>query len=155
MRLPSVFQKTGLSPHPDFRTCAAGGVERLLQARHITYPQERRLWEQTAHPYPEKELDYRGNVMNTLAEAFYRRHGVEQIAPAFEREAPAGVALMFCKHCIRYSLGWCPVYQKKAFALPRALLPGEQRRQAFPAGIRLQGVPDESVYGKMKNGNAD
>ena len=89
------------------------GVERLLQARRITYPQERRLWEQTAHPYPEKELDYRGNVMNTLAEAFYRRHGVEQIAPAFEREAPAGVALMFCKHCIRYSLGWCPVYQKK------------------------------------------
>ena len=89
------------------------GVERLLQARRITYPQERRQWEQTAHPYPEKELDYRGNVMNTLAEAFYRRHGVERIAPAFEREAPAGVALMFCKHCIRYSLGWCPVYQKK------------------------------------------
>lgn len=89
------------------------GVERLLQARRITYPQERRRWIQTAHPFPEKELSYRGNVMNSEAMAFYRLHGVGEIAPAFEKEAPAGAALMFCKHCIRYSLGWCPVHQKK------------------------------------------
>lgn len=106
------------------------GVERLLQARRITYPQERRRWVQTAHLYPEKGLSYRGNVMNTLAEAFYRQHGVTQVAPAFEKEAPAGAAVMFCKHCIRYSLGWCPTYQKKRspYREPYYLVSSDGRR---------------------------
>ena len=56
--------------------------------------------------FPLKELDYRGNISNSLARDFYRKYGVEKISPAFE-QAPVKGALMFCKHCIRKSLGWC------------------------------------------------
>ena len=87
-------------------------VEKLLALRRINYHRE--LWRmpETEHPYPQKELTYLGNVMNKEAAAFYQKHGVEKIAPAFEMEHPEGAALMFCKHCLRYSMGWCPVHQR-------------------------------------------
>lgn len=87
-------------------------VEKLLEARHITYPQERASWMETKHAFPAKELTYLGNVMNQEAETFYRQHGVERIAPAFEKEQPKKAVLMFCKHCIRYSMGWCPTHHR-------------------------------------------
>jgi putative protease len=65
-------------------------------------------------PFPERRLTYLGNVSNSLAEAFYRAGGVESIEPAFELSPRAGVPLMFTRHCLRYSLGWCPSLQKKA-----------------------------------------
>ena len=37
---------------------------------------------------------------------------VEQIDPAFELSPRKDVPLMFTKHCLRYSMGWCPTYQK-------------------------------------------
>lgn len=87
-------------------------VEKLLALRRINYHRE--LWRmpETEHPYPQKELTYLGNVMNKEAAAFYQKHGVERIAPAFEVEHPEGATLMFCKHCLRYSMGWCPVHHK-------------------------------------------
>ena len=87
-------------------------VEKLLEARRITYPQERARWTETQHPFPTKELTYLGNVMNREAEDFYHQHGVERVAPAFEKEQPKEAVLMFCKHCIRYSMGWCPVHHR-------------------------------------------
>ena len=56
--------------------------------------------------FPLKELDYRGNVSNSLARKFYKKFGVEKISPSFE-QAPVKGTLMFCKHCIKQSLGWC------------------------------------------------
>ena len=35
-------------------------------------------------PYPEKTVDFRANVANRLAKAFYERHGATVTAPAFE-----------------------------------------------------------------------
>lgn len=87
-------------------------VEKLLALRRTNYHRE--LWRmpETEHPYPQKELTYLGNVMNKEAAAFYQKHEVEKIAPAFEVEHSEGAALMFCKHCLRYSMGWCPVHHK-------------------------------------------
>ncbi len=90
-------------------------VEKLLAVRRIRYrrplaPHRESL---SPNPFPEKRLTYLGNVSNSLAASFYKRHGVEQIEPAFEQLAPRGVPLMFAKHCLRYSLGWCPTYQKQ------------------------------------------
>lgn len=87
-------------------------VCRLLETRRINYPRPICKFKKTEHPFPVQELTYLGNVMNKEAWSFYHDHGVGHIAPAFEKEAPAGVALMFCKHCIRYSMGWCPVHHK-------------------------------------------
>ena len=83
----------------------------LERARRIGYRRELAVWKPTAHPWPERSLTYLGNVMNTRAEAFYRQHGVADIRPAFEKEPPQDAVLMFCKHCLRYSMGWCPVRQ--------------------------------------------
>ena len=105
-------------------------VEKLLEARRITYPQERTRWTETQHPFLTKELTYLGNVMNREAEAFYHEHGVERVAPAFEKEQPKEAVLMFCKHCIRYSMGWCPVHHRvrSPYREPFFLVSGDGRR---------------------------
>lgn len=105
-------------------------VEKLLALRRINYHRE--LWRmpETEHPYPQKELTYLGNVMNKESAAFYQKHGVERIAPAFEVEHPEGAALMFCKHCLRYSMGWCPVHHKvkSPYREPYYLVSGDGKK---------------------------
>lgn len=105
-------------------------VNKLICLRHINYPQEKRRMPETHHPFPAKELTYLGNVMNRQAEAFYHNHGVEHIAPAFEKEMPENAVLMFCKHCLRYSMGWCPVHHHKQspFREPYFLVSSDGRR---------------------------
>ena len=88
-------------------------IEKLLQARKMNYRQEIVSMPQTDHPFPQSELTYLGNVMNEGSVAFYRQHGVLQIAPAFEKRPAKDAVLMFCKHCLRYSMGWCPVRHKE------------------------------------------
>lgn len=90
------------------------GVEKLLAARRARYPREiaKRVEPSEVVPFPETKLTYLGNVANGKARSFYQDHGVEQIDPAFELSPRKDVPLMFTKHCLRYSMGWCPTYQK-------------------------------------------
>ena len=87
-------------------------VDELLTLRSINYKREVSVWKSTSHAYPQTELTYLGNVMNSKAHSFYAAHGVKNIAPAFEKQPVEDAVLMFCKHCLRYSMGWCPVHQK-------------------------------------------
>lgn len=89
-------------------------VEELLVVRRARYARElaKPLHPVKEVPFPERQLTYLGNVSNRKAEAFYRQHGVEEMAPAFELAPRRDVPLMFTKHCLRYSMGWCPTYQK-------------------------------------------
>ena len=93
----------------DFRRQA---IEKLIAARRINYRQELAVWKPTAHAFPQTTLTYLGNVMNTRAASFYREHGVQQVAEAYEKERVEDAVLMFCKHCLRYSMGWCPIHQR-------------------------------------------
>lgn len=90
------------------------GVEKLLEARRVRYPREtvKRVQPSEVTPFPENSLTYLGNVANAKARSFYQDHGVEQVDPAFELSPRKDVPLMFTKHCLRYSMGWCPTYQK-------------------------------------------
>ena len=94
----------------DFRRQA---VEKLISARRINYRREFFVLKPTAHAFPQSTLTYLGNVMNAQAVSFYAGHGVASIAPAFERAPAEKAVLMFCKHCLRYSMGWCPVHQRE------------------------------------------
>jgi putative protease len=94
----------------DFRRQA---VEKLISARRINYRRELFVLKPTAHAFPQSTLTYLGNVMNAEAVSFYAGHGVASIAPAFERAPAEKAVLMFCKHCLRYSMGWCPVHQRE------------------------------------------
>ena len=106
------------------------GVERLLSARRMNYRQEIVSIPETVHSFPQSELTYLGNVMNEGAMSFYRNHGVTRIAPAFEKRPANDAVLMFCKHCLRYSMGWCPVRhkQKSPFREPYYLVSGDGKR---------------------------
>lgn len=88
------------------------GVEKLLETRRINYRHEIYRLPETHHAFPADELTYLGNVMNAGAASFYQNHGVKRIAPAYEKVPAEDAALMFCKHCLRYSLGWCPTHHK-------------------------------------------
>lgn len=94
----------------DFRRQA---VEKLISARRINYRRELFVLKPTAHAFPQSTLTYLGNVMNAQAVSFYTGHGVASIAPAFEWAPAEKAVLMFCKHCLRYSMGWCPVHQRE------------------------------------------
>ncbi|WP_106830831.1 peptidase U32 family protein [Parabacteroides pacaensis] len=59
-----------------------------------------------------EHLTYLANVSNKKANLFYTQCGVKCIDPAFELLPQKNVPLMFTKHCLRYSLGYCPHYQK-------------------------------------------
>lgn len=87
-------------------------IERLIAVRKMTYQQEIAVWKPTTSTYPQPTLTYLGNVMNSRAASFYEEHGVKQWAWAYEKEPPAEAVLMFCKHCLRYSMGWCPIHQR-------------------------------------------
>jgi putative protease len=59
-------------------------------------------------PYPARVLDRRANVVNRSAEAFYRRHGVEEIEQGVElRDDNRETILMTTRHCVRYEVGLC------------------------------------------------
>jgi putative protease len=90
-------------------------VDSLLAIRKKGYKRDLRIQvdKDKMLPYPEKTLTYLGNVSNSKAELFYRKHDVTEIAPAFELKKEKNVPLMFTKHCVKYSLKICPVHQKK------------------------------------------
>jgi len=106
-------------------------VELLLSARRINH---RRLpvgVGKESHPFPTTCLTYMGNVMNREAETFYRAHGVTDIQPAFETIKPVGEqVVMTCRHCLRYSMGWCPVHHRKPspFREPYYIVSADGRR---------------------------
>lgn len=89
------------------RRDAAG---KLLEARDKTRPLETRL-EPSAEPvkYPESALSCLGNVSNRAARAFYAKHGVTDIDPAYElSQGGAEAPLMTMRHCLAFALGNCP-----------------------------------------------
>jgi putative protease len=83
-------------------------LEALLEARARGRPVAAGGVEKNEVPYPETKLDYRGNVLNPRAEAFYRRHGVVEIEPAAESGLDLhGRQVMRTRYCIRAQLGHC------------------------------------------------
>ncbi len=105
-------------------------VERLTAARRMNYRREPAVWKPTRHAYPATTLTYLGNVMNGEARRFYLDHGVKAVAPAYEKQPADGAVLMLCRHCLRYSLGWCPVHQKgrSPYREPYSLASADGRR---------------------------
>ncbi|MCM1313082.1 MAG: U32 family peptidase [Bacteroides sp.] len=97
-------------------------VRLMTEERMKFHPLRRKTQLRTSHPYPTEKpshITYLGNVMNNLARAFYTEHGVEAIEPAFEIGHPSGVPVMFCRHCLRYSMGWCPSRQHRSAPYPQ------------------------------------
>ncbi len=81
-------------------------------------------------PPPLYRVPYLYNVSNHLARQFYERQGVE-VGDAFELRQPADDALLMqCRHCLRYSLGYCVRRggQRPPWREPLSLVLGDGRR---------------------------
>jgi putative protease len=105
-------------------------------------------------PYPETTLSYLANVYNHKASAFYKKHGVQLIAAAYEAHEEAGeVPLMITKHCLRFSFNLCPKQAKgvtgvqgQVKAEPMTLVNGDEKFT-----LRFDCKPCEMhVMGSMK-----
>ncbi|MCF2738391.1 peptidase U32 family protein [Bacteroides caecigallinarum] len=117
-------------PSSELSELRRNAVEKLLEVRRINYGREVFRLKESKTKFPISTLTYLGNVMNSSAAEFYKNHGVLKVMPAFEKEQPKDAVLMFCKHCIRYSMGWCPVHHKvrSPFREPYYLVSSDGRR---------------------------
>lgn len=85
-------------------------TEALDKANITTYPFKYREKENPDARYMTEILTYRDNVANTVAERFYRDHGVKKIEGALETEHKSmkeKLRVMTTRHCILRELGMC------------------------------------------------
>ncbi|MDL2319558.1 U32 family peptidase [Alistipes sp. OttesenSCG-928-B03] len=83
-------------------------LERLHEARLSLPPVRRTVAENRGLPYPAQRLGGEANVTNSLAERFYRDHGVVEIDRAFDlRETLTGECVMTSGYCLRRETGRC------------------------------------------------
>ncbi len=89
----------------ELRREALAGLEQLRAER--TFSHDIRP-ENPAPRHPQQTLSAEKNVTNRLAEAFYRDHGVEQVARGLDLEASTlGHRVMRSPYCIRREIGQC------------------------------------------------
>lgn len=89
-------------------------LEQLMDIRVKEYHHEEFQIKKTDHPYPVTKLDFTYNVSNSLARAFYKRHGVTEIEKAFELQWDPGKSrVMTTKYCVKYELGKCARFQRE------------------------------------------
>ena len=71
------------------------------------------------------KLDYRANVYNESAIEFYKNCGCEITEMALEKQIPQRpIALMRCKHCIKYALNMCKS--------PKKLFLKDEKEKIYP-----------------------
>ncbi|HEX4917276.1 MAG TPA: U32 family peptidase [Limnobacter sp.] len=108
--------------------------------------------------YPEKSLSFLANVYNDKARQFYKKHGVEMIAAAYEAHEEAGeVPVMITKHCLRFSFNLCPKQAKgvkgvqgQVKAEPMVLVNGDQKYtlkfDCKPCEMHIMGTMRRDIF---------
>ncbi len=128
-----VLSEAWFLPAATINALRRDAVDQLVAARAAARPRlPRALPVEPPVPYPERELSYLANVLNSRARDFYRRHGVQLIADAYEADStPGEVSLMITRHCLRYSHSLCPKeakgWVKGVNAEPMVLVNGKER----------------------------
>ena len=147
-RIDLVTEGAWFIPASVLNTLRRAAVEALDSARIAAYkrPEPRTALEPPV-PYPDDALSYLGNVFNAKARAFYQKHGVSVIEPAYEcHEEKGDVSLMITKHCLRYSFNLCPKQVKGLRPEPMILTNGSEKLT-----LRFDCKPCEMhVVGKLK-----
>lgn len=90
-------------------------VDRLIQSLQSQHMENRELRAKAAdHVFPDLHVPFTCNVSNKVARNYLLAHGVKTIEPALEVQTRSQqkdskqMALMACRHCLRYALGQCP-----------------------------------------------
>ena len=83
-------------------------LERLTEARTALMPERRILPDDPTARYPRTRITKYENVVNSLAERFYRRHGVDEIERGLDIEpSTEGCCVMRSSYCLRREIGEC------------------------------------------------
>ena len=108
--LQLTWQQPWFVPPSEINDLRRRAIAALRTARLAAHDRPlRRHTEAITTVYPDRQIDFLGNVLNGLAERFYRNHGVATVARAFEAHGETGeVPLMITRHCLRYSFSLCP-----------------------------------------------
>lgn len=81
-------------------------TELLLSTRKICYRTDKRKG--TGYPdLGSHKCTYLDNIANRLSAQFYKKSGVTDLQKAYELKTYDNATVMFCKHCIKNSLGIC------------------------------------------------
>ena len=155
-------------PASVLNTLRRDAVEALLAARAASYQRPRRGTPVVPPAqYPEDTLTYLANVFNHKARDFYREHGVNVIAAAYEsHEEPGEVSLMITKHCVRWSMSLCPKQAKGVTGVqgtiraePLTLINGNEkltlRFDCKPCEMHVVGALKKSVVQQRKRDAAE
>lgn len=100
--------------------------EKSAAPQAVVPQKEQLVWQPEYKTYP-----YLYNISNHLAREFYESRGMENVVEAFEVDARhARPVIMQCRHCIRYSLGYCVLKggKKPTWKEPLYLRLGDGRR---------------------------
>jgi len=107
------FSQNWFLPTSKINEARRNVLEQLMHTRIAEYVREEKPIVKTTHPYPVSKLDFTYNVSNSLARAFYYRHGVTEIEKAFELQwEPGKSRVMTTKYCVKYELGKCARFQR-------------------------------------------
>lgn len=83
-------------------------LEKHSQNRLNCHVRETRVPATNPNNYPEKNLTHTANISNTLAEKFYKKHGVTEITQSFElSNNTQNKTLMTTRYCILFEMGLC------------------------------------------------
>ncbi len=118
-----------------FRMAALNELRRQLFEAH----EEKRIqafaardFVRTEQPlsFPAQTVDFRENISNHKAEAFYKMHGVEITQKAIEvKKSRPDQLLMTTRYCLKYELGGCPHHQKGGVQLIEPLYLEDKNRK--------------------------
>ncbi|MHC1703878.1 MAG: U32 family peptidase [Tenuifilaceae bacterium] len=86
-------------------------LDELLQKRIESYQRDSSSLPKNTVHFPDSNLDFKGNVSNSLSHKFYAKHGVEIIDDAFELQQKENVDIMVTRYCIKHEIGICPSKQ--------------------------------------------
>lgn len=84
----SAFWKAAAKPLHDKKSASGKGISLTWQPEYSQFP-------------------YLYNISNQEAVKFYEEEGEKDIRQAFEIKEPKKPLIMQCRHCLRYSLGFC------------------------------------------------
>ncbi|MGD0597281.1 MAG: U32 family peptidase [Sedimentisphaerales bacterium] len=124
-------------------------AEKMLEARETNRPRTAGHILKNDVPYPQKELNFRGNVLNKKAKEFYHRHGVQTIEPAAESGLDlSGQVVMTTKYCLRQELRLCGGQNQKSPAEPMILL--DENNREYEVNFRCSRCGMEIYYNHKK-----
>jgi 23S rRNA 5-hydroxycytidine C2501 synthase len=122
MRLNIHAPKTGFIPVSTLNSIKRDVLAKLARTRLEAYPRQNFQFTPNNVPYPVKRLDFRANVLNSLARRFYERHGAVVTEPAFETLPDTlGRTVMTARYCIRHQLDACLKAGRKGRSLREPL----------------------------------